>query len=114
MADDPRYVNVKMAGPTPPQTYVLKMREQRFHGVEAIRMLPVDGKNLYGRGGFLTHSYLLRGRRAQSHGCVAFADYERFLKAFKSGKIKKMVVVASGGKSAIRMAKNGESLVASR
>jgi hypothetical protein len=114
MADNPRYVNVKMAGPTPPQTYVLKMREQRFHGVEAIRMLPVDGKNLYGRGGFLTHSYLLRGRRAQSHGCVAFADYERFLKAFKSGKIKKMVVVASGGRSAIRMAKNGESLVASR
>jgi hypothetical protein len=114
MADDPRYVNVKMNGPTPPHTYVLKMREQRFHGVEAIRMLPVNGKNLYGRTGFLTHSYLLRGRRAQSHGCVAFADYPRFLKAFKAGKIKQLVVVSGGGRSAIRMAKNGETQVASR
>jgi Protein of unknown function (DUF2778) len=108
MADDPRYVSVKMNGPTPPHTYVLKMREARFHGVEAIRMLPVNGKGLYGRGGFLTHSYLLRGRRAQSHGCVAFADYPRFLAAFKAGKVKTLVVVASGGKGAIRMAKNGQ------
>src|SRR5262249_6256936 len=43
MADNPKYVHVKMRGPTPPHTYVLKMRETRFHGVEAIRMLPVNG-----------------------------------------------------------------------
>jgi hypothetical protein len=108
MADDPRYVNVKMNGPTPPHTYVLQMREKRFFGVEAIRMLPENGRNLYGRDGFLTHSYLMRGRRAQSHGCVAFADYPRFLAAFKSGKIKKLVVVAGSGKRNVRMAKNGQ------
>lgn len=108
MADDPRYTHVKMNGPTPPHTYNLRMRESRFHGVEAIRMLPVDGKNKYGRTGLLTHSYLMRGRSAQSHGCVAFKDYSKFLKAFKAGKIKQLVVVNGGGKAvATRVAKNG-------
>ena len=97
MADDPRYVHVKMNGPTPPHTYNLRMRESRFHGVEAIRMLPADGKNKFGRDGFLTHSYLLRGRQGQSHGCVAFKDYDRFLTAFKQGKVKQIVVVPNGG-----------------
>jgi hypothetical protein len=108
MADDPRYVHVKMNGPTPPHTYVLQMREKRFHGVEAIRMLPENGRNLYGRDGFLTHSYLMRGRRAQSHGCVAFADYPRFLAAFKAGKVKKLVVVSGSGKRNVRIAKHGQ------
>lgn len=109
MADNPRYVNVKMNGPTPPHTYNLKMRESRFHGVEAIRMLPVDGKNKYGRDGFLTHSYLLRGRQAESHGCVAFKDYQRFLTAFKQGKVRQIVVVPSGGRESFRLASNGKS-----
>jgi hypothetical protein len=99
MADDPRYVNVKMKGPTPPHTYHLKLREKRFHGVEALRMLPVDGKNRNGRDGLLAHSYLLRGGREESHGCVAFKHYDRFLSAFKKGKVKQLVVVASGGRS---------------
>lgn len=108
MADNPRYVNVRMGGATPPHTYNLKMRERLFHGVEAIRMLPVDGKNKYGRDGFLTHSYLLRSGRAESHGCIAFKDYSKFLKAFKQGKIRQIVVVPSGGRNAgIRMASNG-------
>uniref|UniRef100_UPI002FE24044 tlde1 domain-containing protein n=1 Tax=Sinorhizobium chiapasense TaxID=501572 RepID=UPI002FE24044 len=110
MADNPRYVDVKMTGPTPPHTYNLRMRETRFHGVEAIRMLPIDGKNKHGRDGFLTHSYLLRGGRAESHGCVAFADYPRFLTAFKQGKVKQLVVVPSGGRAAgLRLAQNGRS-----
>lgn len=109
MADNPRYANVKMTGPTPPHTYNLKMREKRFHGVEAIRMLPVDGKNKHGRDGFLTHSYLLRGGRAESHGCVAFRDYDRFLTAFKQGKIRQLVVVPSGGRATVRVASNGRS-----
>lgn len=104
MADNPRYVHVKMNGPTPPHTYNLRMRESRFHGVEAIRMLPVDGKNKYGRDGFLTHSYLLRGGREESHGCVAFEDYNRFLNAFKQGKVKQLVVVPSGGRESFRLA----------
>lgn len=107
MADNPRYVHVKMNGPTPPHVYNLKMREKRFHGVEAIRMLPVDGKNKHGRDGFLTHSYLLRGGRPESHGCVAFKNYDRFLTAFKKGKVKQLVVVPGGGRAAgIRMASN--------
>lgn len=107
MADNPRYTHVKMNGPTPPHTYNLKMRESRFHGVEAIRMLPVDGKNKFGRDGFLTHSYLLRGGREESHGCVAFADYNRFLNAFKQGKVKQLIVVPSGGRESFRVASNG-------
>lgn len=107
MADDPRYVNVKKNGPTPPHTYKLKMRETRFHGVEAIRMLPIDGRNKYGRDGFLTHSYLLRGRAAQSHGCVAFKDYPKFLKAFKNGKVTQIVVVTGGGKAVARANQKG-------
>ncbi len=108
MADNPRYANVKMNGPTPPHTYNLKMRESRFHGVEAIRMLPADGKNKYGRDGFLTHSYLLRGRPGESHGCVAFKDYDRFLNAFKKGKVKQIIVVPSGGRGTM-LASNGNS-----
>ena len=105
MADNPRYVHVKMGGATPPHVYNLKMRERRFHGVEAIRMLPIDGKNKYGRDGFLTHSYLLRSGRAESHGCVAFKDYNKFLNAYKQGKIRQIAVVSSGGRAAgIRMA----------
>ncbi len=110
MADNPRYTHVKMNGPTPPHTYNLRMREKRFHGVEAIRMLPVDGKNKFGRDGFLTHSYLLRGGREESHGCVAFADYKRFLTAFKQGKVKQIIVVPSGGRESFRLASNGKSL----
>lgn len=110
MADNPRYTHVKMNGPTPPHTYNLRMREKRFHGVEAIRMLPVDGKNKYGRDGFLTHSYLLRGGREESHGCVAFADYKRFLTAFKQGKVKQIIVVPSGGRESFRLASNGKAI----
>ncbi|MBS3649106.1 DUF2778 domain-containing protein [Pseudaminobacter sp. 19-2017] len=106
MADNPKYVHVKMNGPTPPHTYNLQMREKRFHGVEAIRMLPADGRNKHGRDGFLTHSYLLRGGRAESHGCVAFKDYNKFLNAFKQGKVKQLVVVPGGGR-AVMTAKNG-------
>lgn len=92
MADQPRYANRKNFGPTPPHTYDLRLRESRFHGVEALRLIPVDGRNKYGRDGFLAHTYLLRGGRAESSGCVAFKDYARFLAAFKKGKIKRLVV----------------------
>jgi hypothetical protein len=92
MADNARYADEQMRGPTPPGTYKLSMRESLFHGVEAIRMTPVSG-NTYGRTGFLAHTELLRGRPEQSHGCVAFKDYKRFLQAFKRGHITRMVVV---------------------
>lgn len=98
MADNPQYVHVKMNGPTPPNTYKLSMREKRFHGVEAIRMTPIGDEPMHGRAGILAHSYLLRGRTGQSHGCVAFADYPRFLKAFKEGRVTHIVVIPGNGR----------------
>jgi hypothetical protein len=92
--DDPRYVNVRMRGATPPHVYDLKMRETLFHGVEAIRMLPIGGEDaIFGRDGILAHTYML-GPSGQSNGCVSFRDYETFLDAFKAGKIKRMAVIA--------------------
>lgn len=90
--DDVRYVHVKMRGPTPPGTYRLTMRESLFHGVEAIRLTPVDGKKPFGRDGLLAHTYMLR-KPGESNGCVSFRDYSRFLTAFKRGEVKQMVVV---------------------
>ncbi|MER9655556.1 DUF2778 domain-containing protein [Mesorhizobium sp. M0152] len=104
MVDQPRYADQKNRGPTPPNTYNLSLRESRFHGVEALRLTPVDGRNKYNRDGFLAHTYLLRGRYAQSSGCVAFKDYARFLAAFKKGKIKRLVVVPRLSSSPTRVA----------
>lgn len=109
MADNPRYVHVKMNGPTPPNTYKLTMREKPFYGVDAIRMTPIGKETMHGRDGILAHSYLLRGGRAESHGCVAFKNYDRFLKAFRQGKVTHIVVVpsmASGG-AKVRLASMG-------
>jgi len=97
MKDDPRYVAEKNKGPTPPNLYKLRMREARFHGVEAIRLLPADGKKKFNRDGLLAHTYMyVRGGgmdKAQSNGCVAFKDYDRFLSAFKRGEIEHLIVV---------------------
>src|SRR5262249_58729059 len=38
--DDARYVSLRRQGPTPPNTYKLVMREEPFHGVRAIRLVP--------------------------------------------------------------------------
>lgn len=92
MRDNPRYEHVTMKGPTPAGIYRLSMREQRFYGVEAIRMTSIDGRDPKNRTGLLTHTNLLRGQIG-SHGCVAFQDYQPFLKAFKRGQIKTLVVV---------------------
>ena len=93
--DDPRHVNVRMHGATPPHVYDLAPREALFHGVEALRMHPIGGAEaIFGRTGLLTHSYLL-GPNGDSNGCVSFKDYDAFLQAYKSGKVKRLVVVAS-------------------
>ncbi len=100
MRDNPKYVHMKMRGSTPPGVFKLSMREKLFHGVQALRMTPVDGVHPHGRTGLLTHSYLL-GRNGNSHGCVAFKNYPRFLAAYKRGEIDTLVVVPSmnAGKS---------------
>jgi len=92
MRDNPDYVHVKMRGATPPATYKLTMREALFHGVEAIRMTPVDGVAPKGRVGLLAHTYMLRNP-GDSNGCLVFRDYRRFLEAFKRGEVRTLVVV---------------------
>ncbi|HTV34654.1 MAG TPA: DUF2778 domain-containing protein [Methylocella sp.] len=93
MLDDPRYVQEPMRGPTPPNVYELQPREQLFHGVAALRLIPVANGNLYGRTGLLAHTYML-GPNGASNGCVSFKDYGAFLQAYQNGQIKRLVVVA--------------------
>ncbi|OHV76547.1 DUF2778 domain-containing protein [Rhizobium sp. LCM 4573] len=93
MRDNPKYTHVKMKGPTPPGTYKLSMREKPFHGVAAIRLTSVDGKHPQGRTGLLAHTYLLRSNPGDSHGCVAFKNYDKFLAAFRRGEVTHMVIV---------------------
>lgn len=93
MRDNPKFTHVKMKGPTPPGTYKLSMREKPFHGVAAIRLTSVDGKHPQNRTGLLAHTYLLRSAPGDSHGCVAFKHYDKFLAAFRRGEITHMVIV---------------------
>lgn len=90
--DDPHYIGVKGRGPTPPNVYRLVLREQLFHGVQAIRLVPVDEQKMFGRAGMLAHPYML-GPEGQSNGCVSFRDYPAFLNAFLRGDVDRMVVV---------------------
>ena len=104
LRDNPAFVHVKMRGPTPPSTYRLSMRETLFHGVQALRMTPVNGVNPHGRVGLLTHSYLRRVP-GDSAGCVVFKDYPRFLRAWKRGQVDHIVVVSSMNKAKVPAAK---------
>jgi Tlde1 domain len=90
--DDPRYVADKGRGPTPPNVYDLTLRRQLFHGVQAIRLNPVNDARMFGRDGILAHTYML-GPSGQSFGCVSFRNYPAFLHAFLRGKIDRLVVV---------------------
>jgi hypothetical protein len=93
LMDDPRYVHKKNRGATPPNTYQLRLWESLFHGVQAIRLTPVNSRDMFGRDGILAHSYML-GPNGQSNGCVSFKDYAKFLRAFQRGEIDRMIVVA--------------------
>jgi hypothetical protein len=94
LMDDPDHVSEHMVGATPPNVYELKPRERLFHGVEALRMLPVGSSDTLGRTGLLTHPYML-GPNGDSNGCVSIKNYETFLQAYKNGEIKRLVVVPS-------------------
>ena len=92
--DDPRHVDVRMRGATPPHVYDLRAREELFHGVAALRLVPVGGDgSIYGRAGLLAHTYML-GPNGDSNGCVSFKDYDAFLKAFQDVKVTRLAVVA--------------------
>jgi len=101
--DDPGSLRQKNRGVTPPNTYELKLRESMFHGVQAIRLNPVDDDKMFGRDGILAHSYML-GSNGQSNGCVSFKDYPQFLRAFLRGEVDRMVVVTSLGNAPVRVA----------
>ncbi|MGO9024510.1 MAG: DUF2778 domain-containing protein [Beijerinckiaceae bacterium] len=92
--DDPRHVNERMRGATPPNVYALEPRAQLFHGVRALRLKPVGGGSVFGRAGLLAHTYML-GPNGQSNGCVSFKNYNAFLQAYLNGDIKRLAVVAS-------------------
>ena len=94
LMDDTRAVSLRKRGPTPPNVYELRMRESLFHGVQALRLNPVDESKVYGRSGFLAHTYML-GPQGASFGCVSFKDYNAFLRAYLNHEIKRLVVVAS-------------------
>jgi hypothetical protein len=102
--DDPRFVNVRMRGPTPPNVYDLTLREELFHGVRAIRLNPVDEDKMFGRDGMLAHTYML-GANGQSNGCVSFKDYPKFLQAFLRGEVDRLVVVSHLGNTPLPVAR---------
>lgn len=91
--DDPRYIKEKMRGATPIGVYDLQPREQLFHGVAALRLLPAGGTDPFGRTGLLAHTYML-GPNGQSNGCVSFRNYAAFLRAYQAGEIRRLAVVA--------------------
>ena len=92
LMDNPRHVHLRMQGATPPNVYNLTLREELFHGVQAIRLNPVDDSRMYGRAGILAHPYML-GANGQSNGCVSFSEYPEFLNAFLRGEVTRLVVV---------------------
>jgi hypothetical protein len=92
LMDNPSHVHMRMRGSTPPNVYNLALRERMFHGVRAIRLNPVDGSRMYGRGGMLAHTYML-GPNGQSNGCVSFSNYPEFLNAFRKGEVTRLAVV---------------------
>ena len=92
--DNPNGVHLRMKGSTPPATYRLTLRESLFHGVQALRLTPVDS-TVHGRNGLLAHTFML-GPRGNSNGCVSFRNYRAFLQAYQNGEIRHLKVVSGG------------------
>jgi hypothetical protein len=92
--DDPSHVDEKMHGATPPNVYDLELREELFHGVRALRLIPQDERKVFGRAGLLAHTFML-GPNGDSNGCVSIKNYDAFLQAYLDHKIKRLAVVAS-------------------
>jgi hypothetical protein len=51
LLDDPSHADEKMRGVTPPNVYDLELREELFHGVRALRLIPEDTQKVFGRAG---------------------------------------------------------------
>jgi hypothetical protein len=94
LLDDPSHADEKMRGVTPPNVYDLELREELFHGVRALRLIPEDTQKVFGRAGLLAHSFML-GPNGDSNGCVSFKNYDAFLQAYLGHKVKRLAVVTS-------------------
>jgi hypothetical protein len=94
LLDNPSHVDERMHGATPPNVYDLELREELFHGVRALRLIPQDERKVFGRAGFLAHTFML-GPNGDSNGCVSIRNYDAFLQAYLDHKIKRLAVVAS-------------------
>jgi hypothetical protein len=94
LLDDPSHVDEKMHGATPPNVYDLELREELFHGVRALRLIPQDEGKVFGRAGLLAHSFML-GPNGDSNGCVSIRNYDAFLQAYVDHKVKRLAVVTS-------------------
>jgi Protein of unknown function (DUF2778) len=94
LLDDPSHADEKMRGVTPPNVYDLQLREEPFHGVRALRLIPQDAQQVFGRAGLLAHSFML-GPNGDSNGCVSFKNYDAFLQAYLDHKVKRLAVVTS-------------------
>jgi Tlde1 domain len=57
--DDPRFVDERDHGATPPGVYQLTLRESLFHGVQALRLNPIGSGFTFNRVGLLAHPYML-------------------------------------------------------
>lgn len=90
--DDPRHTDERMRGATPAAVYDLQPRESPFHGVQALRLIPLDNEKVFGRTGLLAHTYML-GPNGDSNGCVSFRNYDAFLRAYMNHRIKRLAVV---------------------
>jgi type VI secretion system (T6SS) effector TldE1-like protein len=99
LRDSPDHVSERDVGATPPAFYDLRPRESLFHGVQALRMIPVEGQSTLGRDGLLAHGYML-GPDGDSNGCVSIRDYDKFLAAFQNGEVNRLLVVTSLGAAA--------------
>ena len=105
--DNPDYVHLRMRGATPPGVYDLREREALFHGVRAIRLTPVGGSAaIHGRDGILAHTYML-GPSGASNGCVVFKHYDRFLRAYLRGEVRRIVVVPGSTASGLFAGRRG-------
>ena len=92
--DDPNHADEKMRGVTPRNVYDLDLREELFHGVRALRLIPQDDRKVFGRAGLLAHTFML-GPNGDSNGCVSIRNYDSFLQAYLDHKVKRLAVVTS-------------------
>lgn len=84
MRENPRYVNQRNRGATPPNVYRLSLPGELFYGVRALRLPPFGDAPEFGRDASLARTYML-GSGGESHGGIVFRDYNGSLQAFLKG-----------------------------